>query len=295
MSWLSKNNPPRWRKIPKSEYHRAEAFLREREKFCVSASARFLLLGEIKGHVWQLPGPGGEISALLLHGRRTLFPVFGKPRAEETEPRQQIPGPRFLSRFLGKVRIHSVQGLRQDAELLEDLIQEQGFIATQRIDYDLMSLDNAPRPEAGKESPAGLILRPPLPEDEESLFALQAAYEQEEVLPSNSVFNPAACRLNLQKLLSREQVLVAELDGQVVGKINTSARSFSRYQIGGVYVRPDCRGLGIGAKMTSVFARDILDKSSGITLFVKKRNTAACKVYRKAGFSTLANYRISYY
>jgi len=284
MSVRSGHKFPRWRKIPKSEYHRAEVYLRALERFCVAASARFLCIGEGRGHVWQLPKPDGEISALLLHSRRTLFPVFGGSR--------RVPGPRFLSRFLGKVSIHAVQGLREDAEILEGLMQEQGYFAAEQIEYHLMSLDNAPAIGTG---PAGLKLRSPLPEDEETLFTLQSAYEQEEVLSVKSVFNPAVSRLNLQQLLSRERVLVAELNGQVIGKINTSAQSFTRFQIGGVYVRPDCRGLGIGAKMIAVFAQSLLAQDRGLTLFVKKRNPAACKVYRKAGFSILADYRITYY
>jgi predicted GNAT family acetyltransferase len=183
----------------------------------------------------------------------------------------------------------------EDADTLETLMEAQGYFASERIDYALMSLDTAPMPGALKSGPAGLILRPPLPKDEEDLFALQAAYEQEEVLPAKAVFNAAACRLNLKQILSREQVLVAELNGRLAGKINTSAQSFTRYQIGGVYVRPDCRGLGIGVKMTAVFVQNLMARGLGLTLFVKKRNSAACKVYRKAGFSVLADYRISYF
>jgi hypothetical protein len=294
MSLLSEKKPPRWRKIPKSELYRAEAYMRPREKFCVAACSRLLRLDETGGHVWQLPGADGEIAALLLHSRRSLFPVFGK--------KSDVPSPRFLSRFLGKVHIHAVQGLRQDVELLENLMQVQGYCAAEQIDYDLMSFNNAPgasfTPTALRSGLAGLTLRPPLPADEESLFALQAAYEQEEVLPEQSVFNPAAARIGFQQLLAHQRILVAELNGVVVGKINTSAKSFSRYQIGGVYVRPDCRSMGIGSRMTAVFAQSLLAEQqglTGITLFVKKRNAAAGRVYRKIGFAALADYRITYY
>ena len=273
--------------MSKGEHHKAEAFLKAREKLCVAASARFLCLSESRSRVWRLLGREEEISALLLHSRRTLFPVFDKNSC--------IPSPLFLSRFLGKVSIHAVQGLREDTEMLEGLMQDQGYFAAERIDYELMSLDDAPRPETLRAGPAGLTLRSPLPEDEERLFALQSAYEQEEVLPANSVFNPTTSRLNLQHILSREHVLVAVLNGQVVGKINTSAQSFTRYQIGGVYVRPDCRGLGIGVKMTAIFAQRLLAQARGITLFVKKRNVAANRIYLKAGFSILADYRITYF
>jgi hypothetical protein len=285
----------RWRKLPKDDYHKAESFLKAREEFCVAACARFLRIRENRGHVWFLPNEDDEISAILLHSRRSLLPVF--------EEKNNIPSPRFLSRFLGKVNIHAIQGLSRDAELLEALMEAQGYFASEHLEYDLMSLDCAAnetssglkKNPASKPGPAGLILRSPMPEDEEALFALQSAYEQEEVLPENAAFNPAACRLNLQNILSRESVLVAELEGQVVGKINTSAESFTRYQIGGVYVRPDCRGLGIGLKMTRAFIQTILSRGRAITLFVKKRNLAACRVYRKIGFKVLADYRITYY
>jgi predicted GNAT family acetyltransferase len=185
--------------------------------------------------------------------------------------------------------------LCEDAARLEALMEEQGYFAAERIDYDLMSMDSAPRPEAFRAGPAGLVLRQPVPGDTEHLFALQAAYEQEEVLPANAAFDPANTRLNLDRILSKERVLVAELDGQLAGKINTSAESFTRYQIGGVYVRPAFRGLGIGTRMTAVFAQNLLALGRGLSLFVKQRNAAAGKIYRKAGFNTLADYRITYY
>jgi predicted GNAT family acetyltransferase len=81
----------------------------------------------------------------------------------------------------------------------------------------------------------------------------------------------------------------------VVGKINTNAASFSRTQIGGVYVLPEYRGQGIAQRLTAVFAEDLIGRTGGITLFVKKKNPAAQAVYRRAGFTAVADYRISYY
>ena len=278
---------PRWHRIPKDELFAAETYLREREKFCVAASARFLHLQNKRGHVWRLSGPEGNIFALLLHHHRTLFPVF--------EKNHSISCPHFLNRFLGKIPIHAVQGLREDTELLENLMENSGYYAEERIDYDLMSIDTPPRQEALKSGPADLILRKPEAGDKESVYILQSAYEQEEVLPKNAAFDPSVCRLNMEHILSSERILLAELDGQIVGKINTSAVSFTRYQIGGVYVRPDCRGRGIAARMTAVFIQNLLDSGRGITLFVKHRNNAARAAYLKVGLSTLADYRISYY
>ena len=278
---------PHWRKLPAEDFYKAKEFLMKNEKLCVAACARYLSIKENGGHVWRLDTLGSEITALLLHSRRTLLPVFGGNNG--------IPGPRFLRRFLGKTKIHAVQGLRKEAELLEALMEDQGYFAAEHIDYNLMSLDCAPEAAVCGTIPAGLILRKPAAGDEDDLYSLQAAYEKEEVLPRNSTFNPASCRLNLGRILSSEQILLAELKGRIVGKINTSAESFTRYQIGGVYVRPDCRGLGIGTRMTVSFSRALLSQGKGLTLFVKKRNAAAEKIYRRAGFNILADYRISYY
>jgi len=280
-------SPNRWCRARGDELDAAAEYLKKREKYCVSAAARFLGMKGKRDHVWYIPGRGGEISALLLHSRQSLFPVFDKNK--------NVDGPRFLNRFLGKIHIHAMQGLKEDTELLETLMEEQGYYSSERIDYALMNLDEKPRPEAFKAGPENLVLRPPLPKDTEEIFALQSAYEKEEVLPKNAFFNPAACRYNLDQILSTEHILVAELDNQIVGKINSSAESFTRFQIGGVYVRPDCRGRGIAERMTASFADELLALGKGITLFVKKRNSAALKVYNRNGFTILADYRICYF
>jgi ribosomal protein S18 acetylase RimI-like enzyme len=271
----------------RAEYEGPEQFLRRRENFCVAACARFIKREPSCDHVWTLPGSRGEIAALLLHSRRSLLPVFSGNR--------EIPLPGFLKRFLIKVPIHAVQGLREDAEILEEAMETRGYRAADVIDYHLMALDAEPPAPVFRSGPRGLIIRLPAESDTDEIFRLQAAYEQEEVLPRNGVFNPAASRLSLEHVLAHEQVLVAELDGTIVGKINTNGRSFTRFQIGGVFVRPDCRGMGIGLKMAAAFFKILIMGGSGATLFVKKRNAAARGLYRRLGFSILGDYRISYY
>jgi ribosomal protein S18 acetylase RimI-like enzyme len=196
--------------------------------------------------------------------------------------------------FLRSYPIHAVQGLRGDAEQMEAVMAGFGYEPAERIDYDLMALDRHPLPVPG-EFPPGLVLRPPREEDGDGLFALQAAYEREEVLPRGAVFDPAVCRLSLDRILKRERVLVAELDSRLVGKINTSALSFSRCQIGGVYVHPAFRGRGIARRMAAVFVQDLFSGGPSLSLFVKKRNTAARAVYLRTGFETIGDYRITYY
>ncbi|MDR3139845.1 MAG: GNAT family N-acetyltransferase, partial [Treponema sp.] len=63
----------------------------------------------------------------------------------------------------------------------------------------------------------------------------------------------------------------------------------------GVYVAPDCRGLGIACRMGAVFTRELIRAGKGLSLFVKKRNSPARAVYRRIGFECLEDYRICYY
>jgi predicted GNAT family acetyltransferase len=85
------------------------------------------------------------------------------------------------------------------------------------------------------------------------------------------------------------------MENRIVGKINTNAASFTRLQVGGVYVLPEYRGLGIGRRMTAAFTGELIQQGRGLTLFVKKNNPAARSIYDRAGFTAAADYRISYY
>jgi ribosomal protein S18 acetylase RimI-like enzyme len=197
--------------------------------------------------------------------------------------------------FLNKPPVHLVQGLLGDAQLLEAALADLGYHAAEQRDYDLMALDKAPGAGVPGAFPKGLELRRPGLADLEALCPLQAGYEEEEVLPRGAALNPAACRLALNKILTKEQSLIACLDKRIVGKINTNAAAFTRVQIGGVYVLPEYRGLGIGSRMTAVFAEQLAARGRGLTLFVKKSNPAAQKIYRRIGFVEAGDYRISYY
>jgi predicted GNAT family acetyltransferase len=264
-----------------------EFFLRRMEPWYVGACGRFLRPGSGKEQVWLLRERDQEVSALLLYSRRTVFPVFGG--------RTDIPLAPLARRYFRGAQVHAVQGLKAEALALEAAAAELGFEAVEHIDYDLMALDVEPGERSFRGGPAGLVFRRPGVADAGALFELQAAYEKEEIVPKGATFNPAACRLNLQRILAEELVLTAELDGRPVGKINVSARSFTRCQIGGVYVHPDYRRRGIARRMTAEFISPLISGGWGVTLFAKKKNAAARSVYQSLGFRIMADYRISYY
>lgn len=276
----------RWRRARKRDPG-PEAFLREQEPLCVGACSRFLHRSIFHDHLWSLRDGEGNVLALLLNSKRSLFPVF--------RGLVDIPVPHFLNRLIRSMPVHAVQGLREDALILENLMAQLGVHPAESIDYDLMALDKEPAAECFNAGLPGLHIRRADSKDMANLLPLQAAYEQEEVLPRGAVFNLSSSRATLEHILSREHIFTAELEGRIIAKANTSAESFTRCQIGGVYVHPDYRGCGIATRLCAELIRSLMPSGRGVSLFVKKRNPAARSVYRRIGFEVLSDYRISYY
>jgi ribosomal protein S18 acetylase RimI-like enzyme len=284
----------KWRKINKHEGSGVEALLQSNERWCMNACSRFANLSKKEDRVWVLGGGDngnagdhvGNILALIVQSKQNLLPVLCGQKS--------IPAPHFLRGLLGTVPIHSLQGRKEDVLTMEILLEKMGLCAAEEIDYDLMCIDHPPSGFYGTFH-AGLVIRKPLAPDLNKLATLHAAYEREEVLPLASEFNAAVSRLNLERIFLKEQMLVAELNGNIIGKINTNAITFTRYQVGGVYVHPDYRGLGIARRMAYEFITSLTAQGRGISLFVKKSNAAARRVYQRIGFEILGDYRINYY
>ena len=286
----------RWRKMKKKDIAGIEALLRSHERWCMNACSRYLHRSRERDSVWLLNNNAGDITALMVRAKLSLLPVLDN----DDDP---IPPPYFLHSLLGRslfgqslfgaAPVHSLQGRTQDVVIMEAAMEKLGLYAAEQLDYDLMCIDHPP---SGFHTPcAGLTLRKPERADMDALAALHAAYEQEEVIPSASTFSAAASRMNIERIFAHEQLCVAELDGRLIGKINTNAGAFTRCQVGGVYVLPEYRGRGIARRMAGEFITGLVAQGKGISLFVKKTNHAARRVYQRIGFEPLGDYRIHYY
>jgi len=276
----------RWRKMKRRQLAEAETLLQSQERCCMNACCRFLNRRALKGRVWTLWGSGGEISAIALLSRQTLLPVL--------RGQKKIPPPRFLCGIFGAAPIHSLQGKIADTEIMGCALEKIGLSASENVDYDVMCIDRAPG-NFESAGPVGLVIRKPVLADMDALAALHGAYEREEVLPAAAQFNAAVSRLNTERLFASEQMLVAELDGRLVGKVNTNATAFTRCQVGGVYVHPDHRGQGIARRMTGEFVAGLFAQGWGVSLFARKSNASARRAYQRLGFAITGDYRISYY
>jgi predicted GNAT family acetyltransferase len=275
-----------WRKMSKKDIFRVEDLLRDMEDDCVTACGRYLAREPSSDSVWMLCGEKNEFIAVMVNSRSTLIPVLCGMN--------EIPSPVFLKYFFRLKKIHSVQGLKNEVLVLERDMERFGKKTSEIIDYDLMCIDRPPE-NKGNLQAENIVLRVPRLTDLNALAPLQAAYEQEEVLHKGSAFSPLASRINLANIITAGRILAAELNGRLVGKINVNAVSFIRYQVGGVYVHPDYRGLGIARKMAAEFIASLTAEGRGVTLFVKKTNLPARRLYSGLGFTVRGHYRLTYY
>ena len=273
----------RWWKAGETQKSWPEAFLRARESTCITACDRFLNANFLHDSIWLLSNGGLSPRALLMQSRRTLFPVLGGQGT--------IPVPLFLKRFLLSTPVHAVQGLSEDVSVVERALVPLGYMPTVRVDFFLMACaEGGERPAPARR---GLLVRPAKKTDYDALLDMQINYEMEEVTTNPGRYRPESARASLARILQQETVLVTEYQGTVVGKINTNARSFTRRQLGGVYVKPPYRRMGVASAMVSAM-KDKLNRKS-LSLYVRKANKPAMLVYDAAGFKTIADYRITYF
>lgn len=277
----------RWNTLKGEAKGRVRAFLEARESLCVPACERFLAWDDGPDRIWYArDGEGAIVSILILSATGILYPVLAEP--------DRAGNHSGIAHCMAARRIRSIQGQAGAVALCEGILEKRGQTRFERIDYALMRLDASPLATALIAGPDALVIRRATHEDADALFPLQAAYEKEEVIPAYASFKPAASRLALERILGNRIVLVALVDGVIVGKVNTNARSFSRDQIGGVYVLPEWRGKGIATRLVGELCAVLNDEERGINLFVKKRNTPAQRAYIRVGFEEYGDYRISY-
>jgi len=273
-----------WRKIKKSDFPRVEKLLKDAENNYVNASAKFLLQKEANVLIWVLSGKKGDIQAVILNWKNNILPVLCGYNGSLND---------FNKEFLLSAKIHSLQGLKQEVMALEKEITKSRE-PKEIIDYQLMSLD-APPKKKHTASSLNIKLITPKMTDIDAIAPLQAEYEKEEVLPKGAAFSPAASRVNAANIIANGQVLAAQVDGRFIGKINVSAVSFTRYQVGGVYVYPEFRGRGVAGAMAYEFISSLFSQGRGVTLFARKSNNAACRLYLSLGFKNINDYSIIYY
>ena len=228
----------------------------------------------------------GSVSGAILQNLNGLYyPVLG-PGKPEVEPEA------VLNMARASRRLFSIMGRHEDVSALEDALQRP---PVQYLDYHLMSQADPPPDVPLPRLPRGLVIRRARRDEARRLFDIQKKYEIEEVLLPGNVFSPNSTLQQLRQTLEEQVVLVAEVEGAPIAKVNTNARGIFYDQVGGVFTERSYRSRGVAtALMLRLCELIALDRKSA-TLFVKKTNGPALKMYANIGFAVESGFRISYY
>jgi ribosomal protein S18 acetylase RimI-like enzyme len=279
------NKKYRWVSVKQNNFEGIENFLRKHESFCTALAAKLKKGLQKSDKLWKLYDESNAIKALLLYSNRALYPIFNNI--------DSVPVPRFIRFPFMQYPVYAIQGCQNDVLQIEKMLASRGQIPSDPKDFFLMELNDFP--SVSSKNNTKLIIRKPMVNDFQNLYELHRQYEIEEVIPKNGTFNPLGCKYAVQSMMLKDQVFVGEIDERLVAKANINAESFTRCQIGGVFVDPAFRCNGYASEVVSLLCGKIISADRGVTLFVNKINAPAIKVYQKIGFKIISDYRITYY
>jgi uncharacterized protein len=190
------------------------------------------------------------------------------------------------------LRIYSVMGSQSDVVAFEQAIRREPVA---HLDYYLMVQSQLPVDRTFPRLPDGLEVYEASVRDVDRLFDIQKKYEIEEVLLPGNTFQAGASRRHLEETLQKQLVLFAELQKVPVAKVGTNARGIFYDQIGGVFTEKRLRSRGLSSYLMTELMKHISGDHKSSTLFVKKDNGPALRMYTNLGFTNEDDFRISYF
>jgi ribosomal protein S18 acetylase RimI-like enzyme len=110
----------------------------------------------------------------------------------------------------------------------------------------------------------------------------QTALEESGVNPLER--DPGGFRQRCERRINQQRVWVAAEDGQVKFKADIVSDTPDVVYLEGVYVSPEHRGSGYGARCMTQLTNHLLAHTRSVCLLANRANEAAQACYRKAGF-----------
>ena len=292
-------NTGNWSLLHKKEYENLLDFLIPQEHSCTAFTSRLKDPSKIFFSRQSLPdvfvekSDGKIISALLDSPDGIIFPVLS---AESSV--KEIEEIIRISRA-GAKRFVTLMGKSIDVETVSAFFKSRKEVS---LDYNqLIALSSdipanvdeyLSKKQSGYENSIKIKLAGIKNLDE--LMPLRKAYEIEEVLLNSSEYIEASSRLRFSRSIMNKAVLFGAEGGTPVATCCINAEGFKWNQVGGVYTVPEHRSKGIAAMMMKQLARTSMKQNKDLTLFVKKNNIPALKLYKNCGFKESGEYRISY-
>lgn len=293
-----------WRLAEKADESVLQAWMVSREAYATALSDRLRTPAPFRNdrdRILVHPLGKGQIDALLfLSASGCAMPLI-ESGLEMDQVQELMAGLRG-SLLVQDFRPASCVGLEATNQGLQYAL---GWRPALSVRYDAMSLDAkdfAPRTGVPSDEEAAVdqalpawITRNAGPEDLESLLPLARAYEMEEVATPMHPFDEAVCRANQARALARYRVRVLETGGTVVARAQTNAVGYQREQLGGIIVLRELRGRGYGRLVVTELAAAIVAEGKGLSLFVKKGNIVARRLYESLGFRFSGDFRVDYF
>jgi len=236
--------------------------------------------------------------AVLLPAGGSAFPVLGGRFDDGGDGAAEALRGLGRSRAVRAYRPAACLGASDHVAALEAAL---GWRPALEVEYDAMRLPPDARLASGRRPPeTGFAsgraeVRRAGPEDLDALYPIAAAYEKAEVMTELHAFDPGTCRAAQARSLSSQIVYIATVGGRPVARAQTNARGIATDQIGGVFVEPEQRGLGLGRLVMEALVASILSEGRAASLFVKKANDVARSLYLAMGFAYVRDYRVSYF
>jgi GNAT superfamily N-acetyltransferase len=299
-----------WRRAAPADQTALQAFIEPRETYATGFSwrargedGRLTSMERGRGglFLYDEPGrPGSLEMAVLLSSSGTAFPVLGGS-FDDGGPSSLVALQRLsASRTVRAWRPSACVGASDHVNALISALHWKQALA---VEYDAMNLPPGTYGQHGRSSLPGsraavsgiAEYRRATMADLDSLYPLAAAYEKSEVMTVMHTFDPAVCRATQAKNLKTQLVYLATMHGRVVARAQTNARGWIFDQIGGIFVDPEFRGLGLGRGVVDALVSNLADRGRGVSLFVKKSNDVARSLYLNLGFQRNRDYRVSYF
>ena len=287
-----------WHRAGRSNLPDIITFLTPLEHSCISITTRLLKNGKLSAdllnhqEIYLEKVDKKIVSLLMLSSDSIITPVFTDDSSFD------IPKDILKQSALYRKKYLTLMGLKDDIKKLEKLFDNRNRMS---VDYFQLTASSADVPgridNYQQKSPFAnypLMIRRAEISDLEYLMPLRKAYEKEEVLIDPAHYNEQASMSRFKKTIIDKNVFYASSGETPVATCCISSAGVGWYQIGGVYTRPELRSRGISTRIMSELARTSEKAGKNLTLFVKKNNAPALKLYQNCGFSRSGDFRITY-
>ena len=268
-----------WNRVQDVDVPDILGFLLPREWTCVAFTTR---IKAAEDSVIYADRDGNSIcQAVMFAQHGVVLPVL--------DPRRESHG---FDPLRAQHPVHSVMGLLEYVRTAQERLGTHPVVA---IDYHLMTLTKHAFEAIDTSETPNILVRTATPADSGPLLGLQRGYELEEVLLDPRTFSKKACLARLNQSLSRQIVYLAELHRKPVAKAGTNARGYQVDQLGGVYTEGRHRNRGLARAVVAAVLRHVFRTKPMASLYVKKDNIPALRLYTGLGFEIRRDFRVSYF